>query len=785
MKQSAAAAMERKPRGNLPRSHSGGGSESAVVTHRTHAIARSATLPEHDAHTAPPSSSPPLYATRPSSSSSSDPRFTVASTRGALHSPAVWLFEDFVPARERAVAVDLGEGETDGEEEREESAALHGRAKSAHHRHRRHPHNRARNPADVSRPWMVEAIELQPDATTEAPSPRVLDNRLYPRNRDSTSLYSRPSLSQPSIEEIAATSIPSHAAFVSAPPEEVTEDQRSASGASSLSVQSPSQTDTRTKTWVSATSARDRNAERYRRDSNQQQASPSASSSSSSSSASSSPPSARSTRIDRPPPLPQQHQHDSTSMWLSTPAARHSSSHRRHHRHRRSPPSPPRSSAEASATSSPSAFPDNHHKRSRSAKEASKGSGAAPQHPASSPAGKSSSSSAVFVDGVGPLMVVHLDVLPMFSHEKGRDATNTPTASSASLVGGRGSSALIAASDDGVQNARLVPTFLPDGDALSPESTAAALQALVSYEAAEAHTSEVAALHARLEVAEQRARLAEQQVAAAAEVRAAALVADYKVDERRRRSQFQSTLDALREENRDLTARLEAAVRAPAVGLHPSSAISTATATTAVAPSALTRVDGALVAGAAPTSTEVEVARQVHAVEAYWRERLRTAERHWEEEMTRQSQQRREALDQVEELVRTVEQSQEELRYTRRQAARLREENVRLSSAATSAASSRVLPNSAVAALSAEEVERLRRAVKAHEHREAALLAQVESYGEEATQVRLRYEAALERAQQDVAAERRRSTEMVKLYGSQLESLHHQLREAKEAKASR
>lgn len=179
------------------------------------------------------------------------------------------------------------------------------------------------------------------------------------------------------------------------------------------------------------------------------------------------------------------------------------------------------------------------------------------------------------------------------------------------------------------------------------------------------------------------------------------------------------------------------------------------------------------------------MARQVQAVETYWRDRLRNAERHWEDEMARQSRQRREALDQVDELVRTVEQSQEELRYTRRQAARLREENGRLTSAAAVATATATYAGRVhsgqrpSASVSDEEVSALRQAVREHEHREAALLAQVESYGEEATQVRLRYEAALDTARQEVAAERRRSTEMVKLYGSQLESLHHQLREAK------
>nr|CCM14450.1 hypothetical protein, conserved [Leishmania guyanensis] len=307
--------------------------------------------------------------------------------------------------------------------------------------------------------------------------------------------------------------------------------------------------------------------------------------------------------------------------------------------------------------------------------------------------------------------------------------------------------------------------------------------ALVAQQELNTHEREVAALHARLENADQQVRIMGQQVMAAAEARAAELVEGYKADERKRRAQFQATLDALREENRELTAKLEAAARAPVMG------ILRATTSPQWAPSgdaaveARERVAGAtsdLLVASATAVSPAEVTRQLQSIEAYWRDRLRTAERHWEDEMSRQTRQRREALDQVEELVRTVEQLQEEVRYTRRQAACLREENTRLCCAAKAVSadgvSTLVLPVPPVTTPSPEEVLRLRQALKEHQHKEAALLVQVESYSEEATRVRLRYEAALERAEQELAAERRRSTEMVKLYGSQLESLHHQLR---------
>lgn len=314
----------------------------------------------------------------------------------------------------------------------------------------------------------------------------------------------------------------------------------------------------------------------------------------------------------------------------------------------------------------------------------------------------------------------------------------------------------------------------------------------------DAHARERTALHARLEAAEQRVRLTEQQVGVVAEARAAELVQGYRADERKRRAQFQATLDTLREENRDLTARLEAAARAPAMGVAataPSRSLWPASAGEGDAAGPRAHLSEGPAGGVASSGgagalvSTSELSRQVQSVEAYWRDRLRTAERHWEDEMERQCRQRREALDQVEELVRTVEQTQEELRYTRRQAARLREENTRLCAAAAAAGSDSHTAMAVAAqpgaqtggsgALGPAEAQKLRQALREHQHREAALLAQVESYGEEATRVRLRSEAALEKAEQELAAERRRSTEMVKLYGSQLESLHRQLREAK------
>ncbi|KAG5481660.1 hypothetical protein CUR178_07013 [Leishmania enriettii] len=386
---------------------------------------------------------------------------------------------------------------------------------------------------------------------------------------------------------------------------------------------------------------------------------------------------------------------------------------------------------------------------------------------ASSPSESTDYQDTSFVVGLGPLMVVHLDVLPELA-----GAPLTPPRESAA-AGEVGSTAAAASPSPLLSHSHLA--FLDP-----------CWGALLLQQETDTHEREVAALHARLEIADQQLRVTEQQVMAAAEARAAELVQGYKADERKRRAQFQATLDALREENRELTTKLEAAARAPAIGALTAVTsplwTSSGCAAAAARETAATATSGSLAVSAAAVS-QPEMTRQLQSIEAYWRDRLRTAERHWEDEMSRQTRQRREALDQVEELVRTVEQLQEELRYTRRQAARLREENTRLCGVAKAAsaggAATLALSVSPAATPLPEEVSRLRQALREHQHKEAALLAQVESYGEEATRVRLRCEAALQKAEQELEAERRRSTEMVKLYGSQLESLHQQLREGR------
>ncbi|TPP55293.1 Tubulin binding cofactor C family protein [Leishmania donovani] len=391
----------------------------------------------------------------------------------------------------------------------------------------------------------------------------------------------------------------------------------------------------------------------------------------------------------------------------------------------------------------------------------------------SSPPGSTDYLDGPLFAGLGPLMVVHVDVLP--------DVAGAQPIPSREGVAGEEAASVAAAASSSPSLSRPHPVHLDPY-----------WGAVVERQEMDTHEREVAALHARLETADQQVRITEQQAVAAAEARAAELVQRYKADERKRRAQFQAALDTLREENRELTAKLEAVARAPAMGVLSATTCplrtSSGDAATEARGNSIATTSGPLMASAAAVS-QAEMTRQLQSIEGYWRDRLRTAERHWEDEMSRQTQQRREALDQVEELVRTVEQLQEELRYTRRQAARLREENIRLCGAAQ-AASTGIVASLAVPVAPAttsppEEVSRLRKALREHQHKEAALLAQVESYGEEATRVRLRYEAALQKAERELAAERRRSTEMVKLYGSQLESLHHQLREGKPRSAAR
>lgn len=284
---------------------------------------------------------------------------------------------------------------------------------------------------------------------------------------------------------------------------------------------------------------------------------------------------------------------------------------------------------------------------------------------------------------------------------------------------------------------------------------------------ADLRTRELESLYTKLELAEGQMLAMERQISVAAETRAASLMQQYKTDERQRRETFQRTLDTLRDENRELMSKLEAATRGSVEG-------------------AAVPVSLAVEKPPSTTGGAADLARQVQAVEVYWRDRLRAAERHWEDVMTSQSHQRREALNQVDTLVRTVEELQEEVRHYRQEAGQLNEENLRLRrrfyvpSAASPSRDDEVSRD----ATGPDVVERLWGQLRAQKEREEALLIQVEANGEETVRVRTQYEAVVQRLQRELEMERARGRELVQLYGSQVESLHRQLRQSEKSLAT-
>lgn len=273
-----------------------------------------------------------------------------------------------------------------------------------------------------------------------------------------------------------------------------------------------------------------------------------------------------------------------------------------------------------------------------------------------------------------------------------------------------------------------------DGGVLSPLEVAS-------------HRNELRTLEAKLAATEAQVAIVRREGEALAEQRAKEAAETHREEERRRRQQFQDALDRLREENADLTTQLELAQRGAGLG------------------------NGAR-GGQPPAVVEAEWTRRLHEVEGYWRERLRTAERHWEDEVEAQSREKRATASQVRDLTRALEQVQETLRHTASENQRYAAENERLREQLDTGADGESLR-----ALR-EESSRLRGALHEHECREEALLAQLDSYGAESARMQLEHEEQLQYTRQQLAQERARNSELVRLYGSQVQSLHAQLQDA-------
>ncbi|KEG15101.1 hypothetical protein DQ04_00191250 [Trypanosoma grayi] len=225
-------------------------------------------------------------------------------------------------------------------------------------------------------------------------------------------------------------------------------------------------------------------------------------------------------------------------------------------------------------------------------------------------------------------------------------------------------------------------------------------------------------------------------------------------DERRHRQQFQEALSSLRIENDELTCRLK-----------------------------YMEEQATLAAAQERDKFQNEWSDRLAETERKWRERLRTAQQRWEESVDEHVREKHEALRQVQELAHTVE----ELKVTLLQEARERKwmEQERdtllahhpriahdtLHEHGEGECSERRVDLDA-------EVLVLRNALKDAEGREGALMAQLEACGNEFAAQGVRLERELQKTRQELESERHRGADLVKLYGSQVESLHQQLSDA-------
>lgn len=256
---------------------------------------------------------------------------------------------------------------------------------------------------------------------------------------------------------------------------------------------------------------------------------------------------------------------------------------------------------------------------------------------------------------------------------------------------------------------------------------------------AQSYENEVRSLSAQLEAAEARCHRAEEATNRTAQKLADEMVQQYKEEERRRRQQLQGVLNTLREENTDLTAKLEAAKWTRGVG------------------------EG-IMSSATGTASSVAAGTKLRDVEHYWRERLRTAEQNWEAEVQSQAHQLQDLNRVLQEVTRTSQELQESLRHARSEKVSLEGEMARLQQEL-------LLQEHHSSGIDGP----LRAQLRDYERRHEALMAQVEAYGEENTRMQVNYEHDLQQTRRELERERVHSAELVQLYSNQIQSLHEQL----------
>ncbi|EKF31277.1 hypothetical protein MOQ_004888 [Trypanosoma cruzi marinkellei] len=228
----------------------------------------------------------------------------------------------------------------------------------------------------------------------------------------------------------------------------------------------------------------------------------------------------------------------------------------------------------------------------------------------------------------------------------------------------------------------------------------------------------------------------------------------HREEERRHRQQFQEALSILRAENEELTSRVKCM-----------------------------QDNAGFAAVREREKLQTEWSNRLSENETQWRERLAVTQQHWEECVDEQVREKHEALRQVHELAGVVKELEMTLQQVTQEKCWVEQERETLlfkrhqGKDRGVCAKDETIDAGTRGALEGEARE-LRRMLKELEGREAALLVQLEVCGKERAVQEEKLEKQLQQVRQELEIERQRGSDVVKVYGSQIESLHKQLSDA-------
>ncbi|RNF05615.1 uncharacterized protein Tco025E_07810 [Trypanosoma conorhini] len=268
------------------------------------------------------------------------------------------------------------------------------------------------------------------------------------------------------------------------------------------------------------------------------------------------------------------------------------------------------------------------------------------------------------------------------------------------------------------------------------------------------HRSEVENMRIQLERANERLEAAQSQAEQNFIERVREFEETHREEDRRRRQQFQEALSSLRAENEELTRRLKS------------------------------MEDSAGCAAVREREKmQSEWSSRFLEKENQWRQRICAVQKQWEGCVDEQVREKREALRQVQELAHVVTELEVTLQQVTREKCWAEQQRDTLLTNQPQGTGMGACAKGEEIVVEVQpdhegEVAALRRALKELEGREAALMMQLEACGQEAAVQEDRLEKHLQQVRQELERERRRGSDVVKLYSSQVESLHQQLNDA-------